>query len=61
VVPGYDSREEGSGEGRDGFDVFLPCTWSPDDIDADTYRIANDECLTEGGLDLNVYGSSFDP
>jgi hypothetical protein len=61
VVPGHDSREEGSGEGRDGFDVFLPCAWSPDDIDADTYRVVNDECLTQGGLDLNVYGASFDP
>ena len=44
-----------------GFDGYLPCAWSPNDIDANQYSLGLTTCLTEGGLDLNVYGARFDP
>jgi hypothetical protein len=61
VVPGTDPRERGTDDDHDGFDGRAPCPWEPDDIDAPDYSLAFDQCLTEGGLDLNVYGASFDP
>ena len=61
LVPGRDTREHDDADDHDGFDGYLPCTWTPDDIDADTYDLASTTCLTAGGLDLNVYGASFDP
>jgi len=61
LVPGRDSRETGDADDHDGFDGYLPCPWNPDDIDADSYQLGSDTCLTAGGLDLNVYGTSFDP
>jgi hypothetical protein len=61
LVPGTDSRESGAADDGDGFDGYLPCAWSPNDIHARRYSLGITTCLTEGGLDLNVYGATFDP
>jgi hypothetical protein len=61
LVPGADRREAGEDEDGDGFDGYLPCPWSPADIDADQYALDITTCLSAGGLDLNVYGASFEP
>jgi hypothetical protein len=61
VVPGTDPRETGADDDHDGFDVYLPCTWIPDDIDVQFADVSNGACLTAGGMDLNVYGASFEP
>jgi hypothetical protein len=61
VVPGKDPRETGDDEDDDGFDVYLPCTWIPNDIDAELVDVASGTCLTAGGMDLNVYGAAFEP
>jgi hypothetical protein len=62
VVLGRDRREVR--DPRDaGFDVFLPCDWSPPDIGAPAYRqpSSTDPCLRRGGLDQNIYGAPLPP
>jgi hypothetical protein len=61
LVPGRDPRETGEADDHDGFDVYLPCRWIPNDIRASRYSLGSDTCLTAGGMDLNVYGAPFDP
>jgi hypothetical protein len=60
LVPGEDRRE---GAEHRGFDVFLPCAWSPDRIDPTGYDSppSGDPCLRRGGLDQNVYGAPIEP
>jgi hypothetical protein len=59
LVPGEDPREIGADEDADGFDVYQPCTYVPNDIDAASYTSPTvaDPCLSMGGLDQNVYGA----
>ena len=59
LVPGNDPREFGANDDEDGFDVYQPCTYVPNDINAPAYsspRISN-PCLSQGGLDQNIYGA----
>lgn len=58
IVPGVDSRDPGAG---DGFDVYAPCRWAPGGISQTTYSSPNyqDACLSQGGLDQNIYGASL--
>jgi hypothetical protein len=60
LVPGRDRRR---GNDRDGFDVHAPCNWRPKSIDAEAYRSPRltDPCLSQGGLDLNLYGRLLGP
>ena len=37
LVPGADPRETGAADDKDGFDVFQPCTYVPNDINAPSY------------------------
>lgn len=55
VVPGVDPRQ--GPDDADGFDVYAPCTWSPDDINAGDYSSpgVSDPCLSQGGKDSNIY------
>src|SRR6266498_443383 len=57
LVPGSDPRETGAADDHDGFDVFQPCTYVPNDINAAAYSspTVNDPCLSQGGLDQNIY------
>jgi hypothetical protein len=57
LVPGTDPRETGADDDNDGFDVFQPCTYVPNDINAASYTspTVDDPCLSQGGLDQNVY------
>jgi hypothetical protein len=59
LVPGADPRETGSGDDADGFDVFQPCTYVPNDINAASYTTPSisDPCLSQGGLDENIYAT----
>jgi len=59
LVPGSDPRETGADDDGDGFDVFQPCTYVPNDIDAPSYSspATNDPCLSQGGLDQNIYAA----
>jgi hypothetical protein len=59
LVPGDDPRETGAADDDDGFDVFQPCTYVPNDINAPSYTspTVSDPCLSAGGLDQNVYGA----
>lgn len=50
LVPGPDPRESGDDD-ADGFDVFQPCSSTAPDI--------SDPCLSQGGLDQNIYASSL--
>ncbi|HET7929235.1 MAG TPA: sialidase family protein [Actinomycetota bacterium] len=60
-----DSRDLKSGDDpRDGavekdFAVFQPCTYVPNDINAPAYSSPTiaDPCLSQGGLDQNIYGA----
>ena len=56
LVPGEDPRK---GHVADGFDVYQPCTYVPNDIDAPSYSspTIDDPCLSQGGLDQNIYGA----
>ena len=56
LVPGDDPRLAEP----DSFDVFLPCTYVPNDINAPSYSspLIQDPCLSRGGLDQNVYTAS---
>ena len=59
VVSGADPRETGSSDDADGFDVFQAgCVYEPNDINAPSYTspLVNDPCLSQGGLDSNIYG-----
>jgi hypothetical protein len=58
IVPGDDPRE---GHVDDGFDVYQPCIYIPNDIDAPSYSspTIDDPCLSQGGLDQNIYGTAI--
>jgi hypothetical protein len=60
LVAGTDPRETGSDDDDDGFDVYQPCTYDPNDINAAAYSspAIGDSCLSQGGLDQNIYVSS---
>jgi hypothetical protein len=59
LVAGSDPRETGADDDQDGFDVFQPCTYVPNDINAPSYSspTVSDPCLSQGGLDQNIYGA----
>jgi hypothetical protein len=59
LVPGIDPRETGTDDDADGFDVFQPCTYTPNDINAASYSSPSisDPCLSHGGLDQNIYAT----
>ena len=56
LVPGDDPRD---GAMENGFAVFQPCTYVPNDINAPAYTSPTnaDPCLNQGGLDQNIYGA----
>jgi hypothetical protein len=60
LVPGADPRETGTADDHDGFDVLQPCTYVPNDINAAAYSspTIDDPCLSQGGLDQNIYAAS---
>jgi hypothetical protein len=60
LVPGTDPRETGADDDADGFDVYQPCTYVPNDINAASYSspLISDPCLSQGGLDENIYAVS---
>ena len=60
IVPGADPRETGADDDHDGFDVYQPCTYVPNDINAPSYTspLISDPCLSQGGLDQNIYAAS---
>jgi hypothetical protein len=60
LVPGTDPRETGADDDHDGFDVYQPCTYVPNDINAPSYTspLIGDPCLSQGGLDQNIYAAS---
>jgi hypothetical protein len=60
LIPGADPRETGTADDHDGFDVYQPCTYVPNDIDAATYTTPTiaDPCLSQGGLDQNIYAAT---
>jgi hypothetical protein len=60
LVPGSDPRETGADDDQDGFDVYQPCTYEPNDINAASYKSPknDDPCLSQGGLDQNIYAAS---
>jgi hypothetical protein len=57
LVPGDDPRQPEP----DSFDVLQPCTYVPNDINAPSYSspTIDDPCLSQGGLDENIYGSEL--
>jgi hypothetical protein len=59
LVAGSDPRETGSSDDHDGFDVYQPCTYVPNDINAPSYTspTIGDPCLSQGGLDQNIYAA----
>jgi hypothetical protein len=59
LVPGTDPREVGPDDDMDNFDVFQPCVYVPNDINAPAYQspLIQDPCLSQGGLDQNLYGA----
>jgi hypothetical protein len=59
LVPGTDPRETGADDDHDGFDVYQPCTYVPNDINASSYTspAISDPCLSQGGLDQNIYAA----
>jgi hypothetical protein len=59
LVPGADPRETGSDDDDDSFDVYQPCTYVPNDINAASYSspTVSDSCLSQGGLDQNIYAA----
>ncbi len=60
LVPGSDPRETGAADDQDGFDVFQPCTYVPNDINAASYSspTIGDPCLSQGGLDQSIYAAA---
>ena len=61
LVPGTDPRETGASDDNDHFDVFQPCTYVPNDINAASYSspAISDPCLSQGGLDQNIYAAAL--
>jgi hypothetical protein len=59
LVPGTDPREVGADDDMDNFDVYQPCTYVPNDINAPSYQspLIEDPCLSQGGLDQNLYAA----
>jgi hypothetical protein len=59
LVPGNDPREVGVDDDMDNFDVFQPCTYVPNDINAPSYQspLIEDPSLSQGGLDQNLYAA----
>jgi hypothetical protein len=57
LVSGTDPREPAA---ADLFDVYQPCTYVPNDINAPSYSspLVSDPCLSQGGLDQNIYAVS---
>jgi hypothetical protein len=57
TVAGQDPRETGEDDDGDGFDGAQSCIWVPNDIDAPSYSSPTiaDPCLSQGGLDQNIY------
>ncbi|HEX9312726.1 MAG TPA: sialidase family protein [Actinomycetota bacterium] len=57
LLAGQDPREP---QVDDGFDVLNNCTYVPNDIDAPSYSspTIDDPCLSQGGLDQNIYAAS---
>ena len=60
LVPGTDPRETGAADDHDGFDVLQPCVYVPNDINAASYTspTIDDPCLSQGGLDQNIYAAA---
>jgi hypothetical protein len=60
LVPGADPRETGAADDHDSFDVFQPCVYVPNDINAASYASpgVSDPCLSQGGLDQNIYATA---
>jgi hypothetical protein len=60
LVAGSDPRETGAADDRDGFDGYQTCAWTPNDINASSYTSPKpaDPCLSQGGLDENIYTAS---
>jgi hypothetical protein len=60
LVAGTDPRETGADDDHDGFDVFQPCVYVPNDINAASYSSPTiaDPCLSQGGLDQNFYAAA---
>jgi hypothetical protein len=60
LFAGNDPRETGAADDADGFDVFQPCTYTPNDINAASYSSPSisDPCLSQGGLDQNIYATA---
>jgi hypothetical protein len=60
LVPGTDPRETGDADDADGFDVYQPCVYEPNDINAPAYTspTIDDPCLSQGGLDQNIYAAA---
>src|SRR6266536_5085015 len=56
LVPGVDPREPTA---TDGFDVYQPCTYVPNDINAASYSSPGiaDPFLNQGGLYQNSYAA----
>jgi hypothetical protein len=56
LMPGVDPREPTA---TDGFDVYQPCSYVPNDINAASYSSPGiaDPCLNQGGLDQNIYAA----
>jgi hypothetical protein len=61
LVSGTDPREVGADDDMDGFDVYQPCIYVPNDINAAAYEapLIQDPCLSQGGLNQNVYGAKL--
>jgi hypothetical protein len=62
VVPGVDPRETGADDDADGFDVLQGgCVYVPNDINAPSFTspLISDPCLSQGGLDSNIYGGNL--
>src|SRR6266540_3835362 len=59
LVPGADPRETGADDDHDGFDVYQPCTYVPNDINAPSYSspLISDPCLSQRRLDQNIYAA----
>jgi hypothetical protein len=57
LLSGTDPREVGEDDDADRFDVLQPCTYVPNDINAPSYTspLISDPCLSQGGLDENIY------
>jgi hypothetical protein len=57
LVPGDDPRGTAKDHSPDTFDVYQPCVYVPNDINAPTYEspTVDDPCLDQGGLDQNIY------